>query len=195
MKILQIGAGGIGSYLAEYMYTLYRNGVQSTEHMDLTLADDDIIEEKNLRYQNFLIEELEMKKASALSERYFFNVIDKRIESKEDLKGFDVIILAVDNGKCRKLVYEYCEKEKIPFIDLRSEGTAVCFYTSNKENTLKKMMGTIDAEAAPTSCQLKFELDQGKIQQGNKIIAAIGSQLILNHLRGEPNKASFVQRF
>ena len=195
MNILQIGAGGIGSFLTDYLFTLYENSVQGTENMNLTIVDDDEVEEKNLRYQNFEINELGLKKATAISNRYFFNSYVKRIENEEDLKGYDLIVLAVDNGKARKLVYEHCDKENIKFVDLRSEGTAVAFYTTNKVNTLKKMLSTIDADAPPTSCQLKFELEQGKIQQGNKIIASIGSQLILNELRDELNLAQFNHRF
>jgi len=196
MNILQIGAGGIGSYLAELLFKLYRDGVQGTENMNLTIIDDDKVEEKNLRYQNFEIKELEEYKARALSNRYFFNSVNKRVEKDEDIANFNLIVLAVDNGKVRKLVYEYCDKNPTTkYIDLRSEGTAIAFYTSNKSNDLATMLKTIDADAPSTSCQLKFELEQGKIQQGNKIIASIGSQLILNELREEPNIARYNFRF
>jgi len=197
MRTLIIGCGGIGSFLSEYLNTLIINDVQGTENLDITVVDDDIVEEKNVRYQNFPNpEDLKNPKAQVIGERYLFNYKIKRITSDDDLKDYNLIVLAVDNGKVRKLVYEYCDKNKdVKFIDLRSEGTAVAFYTTHKDNTLDKMLNTIDPDAPSTSCQLAFELAEGKIQQGNKIIASIGSQLILNELRGEPNLAQFNFRF
>ncbi len=194
-KILVIGCGGIGSFFMREWYQLFENGVKGTEDIEVEIVDGDEVEEKNLRYQNFEIEELEMNKAEAISTRYGFPFQNKYIESEDKLKGYDIIILAVDNGKLRKLVYEYVEDKNIYYIDLRSEGRAVSVFTTHKTNDLKYMMTTIDPEAPSTSCQLKFELDNGIIQVGNRIVANIGVQMLLNKLRDKQNIARFTQRF
>ena len=44
-KILVIGAGGIGSFLIQFL--------DKVGLYDITVADPDVVEEKNLTYQNF----------------------------------------------------------------------------------------------------------------------------------------------
>jgi len=195
-NMLIVGCGGIGSFFIRELYQLYENGVDGTEKLDITMVDGDEVEEKNLRYQNFMIEDLGKFKAHALGERYPFQMGTKYIETEKELKGFDIIIIAVDNGKLRNLVYEYCDKNKdVYFIDMRSEGRGVVCYTTHKKNTLEKLKSTIDVDKPSTSCQIKFELDNGIIQVGNRIIAMIGIQLLLNKLRGVKNSDEYIQRF
>ena len=57
-KVLVIGAGGIGSFLIP---VLDRVGLY-----DITVADPDKVETKNLTYQNFTEEEVGMHKAVAI---------------------------------------------------------------------------------------------------------------------------------
>ena len=194
-KVLVIGCGGIGSFFIREIFQLYENNVQGLEELDIVMYDDDEVEEKNLRYQNFEIKELGKAKATALNQRYPFDARVEKITEDKQLEGYDVIVLAVDNGKVRELVYDYVEKNDTYFIDMRSEGRAVSYFTKHKENTLEFLKSTIDPEAPSTSCQLKFELDAGIIQIGNRIIANIGVQLLLNYLRGDKNPAKFIQRF
>ena len=194
-KVLVIGCGGIGSFFIREIYQLFENGVKGTENLELTMVDEDKVEEKNLRYQNFDIEDLGNYKAESLNKRYPFFFENKFIKSTDDLKEKEVIILAVDNGKVRKMVYEFCEKNNIYFIDMRSEGRAITIFTKHKSNDLKTLLSTIDPEAPSTSCQLKFELKEGIIQVGNRIVANIGVQMLLNYLRNQKNIAKFTQRF
>jgi molybdopterin/thiamine biosynthesis adenylyltransferase len=194
-KVLVIGVGGIGSFFIREIYNLIENGVNGTEDLSITMMDNDLVEEKNLRYQHFDIDDLEIPKAKALAEKYIFEYYVNEVKKEEQLKNYDIIMLCVDNGKTRNLVYKYCEKNNKYFIDLRSEGRGIAYYTKHKNNTLELLKSTIDVNKPSTSCQLKFELDKGKIQIGNRIIAMIGVQLLLNHLRGENNPAKFIQRF
>lgn len=195
-KILIVGCGGIGSFFIRELQDLIINDVNGVQNLDITIVDGDEIEEKNLKYQNFEIEELGKNKAESLSERYMFNAQTKFIESKKDLTGFDIIISAVDNGKFRDLLYKFCDKNKdVYFIDLRSEGRTISYFTKHKENTLKYLQSTIDVNRPSTSCQLKFELENGIIQLGNRIVATIGVQLLLNYLRDNVNPARFMARF
>ena len=194
--MLIIGCGGIGSYLIRELSQLMLNGVKGTDSLNITIADADEVEEKNVKYQNFPEpEDLGKLKAEVLAERYFVTPITKFITTDEQLKDYDMIILAVDNYKVRELVYNYCEnKDKVEFIDLRCKGRQFCFFTKNKENTLKYLLSTLDKSVESDSCQVKFELENGVIQLGNRIIANIGAQLILNYLRGDKNIAKYIQR-
>jgi molybdopterin/thiamine biosynthesis adenylyltransferase len=195
INVLVIGCGGIGSFFLREAYDLYMNEVKGTDNLNVMMVDDDEVEEKNIKYQNFEMEEIGQKKAMALNNRYGFSYETKLISKKKDLLGFDIIILAVDNSQTRKLVYEYCEENNIYFIDMRSTGRGVAFYTKHKKNNLKTLNATLDEEAVSTSCQVTHELNDGKIQLGNRIIANIGAQLLLNYLRDEPNIASYTARF
>lgn len=111
-KIVLVGCGGIGSVLAEL---LIRGGF-----LNLTLIDNDIIDETNLQRQTFFEEDIGNSKTKALKKH--LQKIDKnsKITSKLDLlskknidetcKDADLIIDATDNFETRKLINEYCEK-------------------------------------------------------------------------------------
>jgi hypothetical protein len=73
------------------------------------------------------------------------------------------------------------------WLDMRSEGQTFFIAESCEDNTPGTMLKTIstDEGGKGTSCQYAHELEKGIIQQGNKIVAAIGSQYLLNRLRGE----------
>lgn len=192
-KILVIGCGGVASVLIRELNFLFKTG-QITD--SITIADNDTIEMKNIKYQLFEPDEILQNKAEVLGKRYNFSYKSKHIEEK-DLKEMkpDVILMCVDNSKTRQMVYEYCEKNKCYFIDMRAEGRGVCIFTKHKKNTLQVLNKTLDFSVGSTSCQLKFELDKGIIQRGNFIVANIGTQLLLNHLRGEENLPSYNYQF
>ena len=63
-KILIIGVGGIGSYLVGLLAKIDR--------FNITVADPDIVEEKNLSYQNFGEEDVGKNKALVMKE--YFNL-------------------------------------------------------------------------------------------------------------------------
>lgn len=191
-NILIIGCGGIGSFFIREWSQLVLNNVLGTQDIVTTIVDGDEVEEKNLKYQAFEIQDILSPKAEVLGQRYMFPHEVKFITSEDELKDYDVIVIAVDNGKLRKLVYEHCDKNPNKyFIDMRSESRAVVAFTTHKTNTLEKLLGTINPDGQSTSCQLKFELEQGKIQMGNRIISMTGLQMLLNYLRGEQNLPEF----
>lgn len=176
-KILVIGCGGIGSWLAHFLYFGRRN---SLFYSDITLADDDIVEPKNLLYANFLPEDIGKNKAEALAKRYFFKVIKHRINSEYMIKKFDLIIIATDNGKSRKMVYNSGKM----WIDLRSKGGAYAVFSS-KGDKISKMLKTIDTKVKRDSCQYEIDIKTRKIEAGNIIAASIGYQMILKLMRGD----------
>jgi molybdopterin/thiamine biosynthesis adenylyltransferase len=193
-RILICGVGGIGSYLTRELNRLIINEQIDLDKVLITIIDDDEVELKNIKYQNFEESDILEKKAKVIGERYAFDYEIKKINNKKELKGYDMIVLAVDNSAVRKLIYDYCNENDVYFIDLRSEGRNIVFFTKDEEKeTLIKSLGK-EITKNGKSCQLKFELENNIIQNGNVIIASIGSQLILNWLRGEFNPSSINMR-
>jgi molybdopterin/thiamine biosynthesis adenylyltransferase len=194
-ELLIVGAGGVGSYLVSRLDDLINKS--QLLNINITVADGDIVELKNTKYQNYKPEEVTMNKASALSERYFFLGIDKFISvNDKTLKQYDCIVLCVDSSKFRKEYFAYSEKKPQYWIDLRSEGKSVAYYTKNPNNTKAVMLNTLPKEDVESgSCQYPYELEQNTIQLGNVIIADIGAQLILNWYRGSYNSPEFIYTF
>lgn len=174
------------------LYELERHN--QLKDAEITIADDDTVENKNLTYQNFGLEDLTEEKAESLSARFGFGARVERITDPKSFKYFDCIVSAVDNAKFRRMLFKAADKnDELFWIDLRCEGRTIAAFTKHKVNTLKKMLATVPKEdnEEDGSCQLEYELSAGIIQNGNKIIAAIGSQYILNWLRKDTSPPEF----
>lgn len=191
MKILQIGAGGIGSFLArEVIECVEQEQIDSM--IDYTIADDDLVEVNQITYQNFLFSDAGKNKAEALAKRLkvfadgvaWITPIKRRIEKEAQLRGYNIIILCVDNNTVRRLVIDYCFKHNVEFLDLRAQGRNV--FAMPK---IVKSITFIDNDDKTYSCQEPIDLKKGHIQKGNKIAATIGVQMLLNLLRGHTNRA------
>jgi len=182
-KILVVGAGGIGSWLASHLYELETQG--QLNGIDITFADDDTVDTKNLAYQNFEAEDVLDYKTESISARYGFGSTIDRIESDNVLNEYDCIISAVDNTKFRRILFKWANNSPEKYwIDLRSEGRSIAAFTKNKANGLDYMLSTLGNEDVNDgSCQRQWELDNNIIQNGNKIVAAIGAQYVLNYIR------------
>jgi molybdopterin/thiamine biosynthesis adenylyltransferase len=193
-KILICGLGGVGSYLSRELNRLILKGqIDSTEYV-IYVMDYDSVEDKNVRYSDFEPGDLFKSKASVIEAKYLFISIEKKIESGTDLEGYDLIVCAVDNPKAREIVFKYCLKNSVPFIDLRAEGRNWAYFTQlAPEKELYNSLGK-DITEKGASCQLAHDLANNRIENGNVIIATIGSQLILNWTRGESSPASFIHR-
>jgi len=193
-KILVVGCGGIGSYFIKELHNLFLK--EQINHSDylVNIMDFDVVEPKNIKYQAFDIEDIGKNKAKVLSEKCHFSFTNEKLTDKEQLKGYDIIISCVDNPSTRKLIYEYCDENKVYYLDGRSEGRAIALF-SYKPNNLKKMLATLDFNNVNGSCQNAFEFNKGIIQQGNKIVALILSQLLLNYIRGEENNEQYIYYF
>ena len=111
-KILIIGTGGIGSFLIPLL--------DKTKLYKITANDPDIIEKKNISYQNFESEEVELKKVQVMKNRYpsivkaepFLVLTEKQIE------GYDLVICCADNLDVRRLLY----RSSCQWLDLRAQG-------------------------------------------------------------------------
>ncbi|MEK5149167.1 MULTISPECIES: ThiF family adenylyltransferase [unclassified Psychrobacillus] len=146
--IIQIGTGGTGGYLTQHISQLL--GV-SKKRGAYTVVDPDVIETKNLGNQLFLPEEVGLKKAEVLAQRYSYaygidiaTYTDNYIESVEDIRKLftseylqvhnyrsDILFLpiligCVDNNFSRSILNTFFETSKTCiYIDAGNESTVV----------------------------------------------------------------------
>lgn len=189
MRLFVLGGGGIGSHLIEELCKSIEQE-QIDPNIELFVADNDIVELEQIKYQNFDYREAGLNKAEVLARRFHqFGVtaINDRIKTPKQLKGFDFILLCVDNDVTRQMVIEHCFSKDVNFIDLRATGRRISAFPrlENKESNLT----FVDSEDKVCySCQDRDSLERGNIDKGNKIIALIGVQMFLNSIRGFGNK-------
>ena len=164
MKIGVIGCGGIGSYLAEL---IHENNEKGQVDADVTLIDDDMVELNQIKYQNFIRSDIGRLKAEMLGKRYGFKFKKVRVIDNKYLKGYDLIVLCVDNNKARKIVYD----SGFEFIDLRATGRRMLALPRFPLSNAYKLL---DDDSNEYSCQEAADLKEGRIQLGNRIIATIG---------------------
>ena len=176
-RILLMGCGGTGSWLALFIAFGRRNSVF---HADVTLADPDIVEPKNLLYSNFLPEDVGKNKAEVLAKRYYFRAVKKEIKRVEELESFDLVITATDNGYSRVMVH----KSGKPWIDLRCKGRAYAAF-AGKGETDEARISREDIKVKGDSCQYTADLISKNVQYGNIIAASIGWQMVMNWMRKE----------
>lgn len=189
MRLLVLGAGGIGSNLVEELCNSI-DQEQIDPNIEISIADNDSVEVDQIKYQNFTFDEAGLNKAQALAKRFkSFGVtaITKRIKMASQLKGYDFIMMCVDNDITRELVINYAFSKDIDFLDLRADGRRISAFPKMpaREYNLK----LVDSgDATCYSCQDPASLRLGRIDKGNRIVAIIGVQMLLNHLRGLSNK-------
>ena len=177
MKVAVIGCGGIGSYFAEHIDRLI--DLKQIEGYNFTFFDDDIVEKKNILYQNFKPRDINDKKTSALEFRFLNINFDPRRVSNKDLLMYDLVILCADNNLIRREVYALYDSKQIPFIDSRANGRTIGLFSSNTVDYLN----TIDSSSNSTSCQNPFQIEKEQIEFGNVVIAAALAQSVLTYIR------------
>ena len=153
VKIVQLGAGGTGGYIAPHLYRLLYSLNRPVRYI---ICDGDVVEEKNLVRQNFISADLGENKAQVLAERYstVFGMeteyVPSFVEDEARLKellapqqwnaGSDynrsyvtemVILLgAVDNNKSRQLCHRvFYQAKELIYIDSGNgeyTGQVVC---------------------------------------------------------------------
>ena len=182
-KILIIGVGGIGSYLAPI---LHKTGLY-----EITIADPDDVEEKNLSYQNFEVNALDLNKVSALKNKTkcynHYNDIGIRlgiqfpILTRKQIEGYDLVICCADNLDVRKLLYAEGFQEDCgnKWLDLRAQGRngALISYLTDPKFSETFLTGP----EGSFSCQGKsfYETgDKAALQFTHVIIAGYGAQWV-----------------
>lgn len=124
-RVLIIGVGGVGQHVSTYLAT---NGVTN-----LTIVDYDKVELSNLNRQ-ILLSELDLgnlkvdvvKNAllSRNSEAHIKSINLKVNETNIDelVKGYDLVIDAVDNWKSKLIIAKACKDNKVPFLHIGVDG-------------------------------------------------------------------------
>lgn len=139
--IIIIGAGGTGGWLASFIDRL--NDIEGKE-LITTIIDGDIVEQKNLKRQNFLKQDVNHNKAEVIGSRYHFtNIISQFLKKPDELKQVvestlqaqPIIVGAVDNNASRLLVKEFIDayKGSILWIDAGNSERDGQVITSFKE--------------------------------------------------------------
>jgi hypothetical protein len=140
-KVLVIGAGGIGSFLIPLL--------DKVKLYDITVADPDIVEAKNLPYQNFSEEDVGLFKVGSMSVR--FNSVKKDsqypILTEKQMQGYDLVICCVDNLGVRKTLYN----TSVKWLDLRAQGRNAALVSYKADPKMYDML--LAGEERSFSCQ------------------------------------------
>jgi len=196
MRLLIVGAGGIGSWFARYLSNAVEsNQFGAREAIKIIIVDYDDVEEKNLRYQDFTEEDLYDNKAYVMSNRYRFDHKVERVTDLNPYTNFDYVISCVDNTTFRDHLFNSFHTVGPYWIDMRSEGTSIALFTKHKKNSLDTLLSTIPKEVKSGSCQRADDLKTNTIQHGNVIVSAIGIQFLLNHFRRKTNPPNYIHNF
>ncbi len=190
-----VGAGGIGSYFCRSLHTAIQQK-QLDKKITIHVYDSDEVESKNIRYQCFDDIDIASYKSDIMNEKYGF-LSHTVLVTKKELQLWnksDIVVSCVDNKEFREQLFKRCSEENSPhFIDLRSEGRFICYFTKSKSNTLDKLLKSVSSERQGSgSCQIPYRFANSIIDWGNKIIAEIGVQLLLNYLRNETYNSHLV---
>jgi hypothetical protein len=125
-KVLIIGAGGIGSFLIQ--------NLDKVGMYDITVADPDKVEQKNLTYQNFTKGHVGQNKALVMRDSYesVKHANTFPILSEKQMQGYDLVMCCVDNLGVRRTLYN----TSIKWLDLRAQGRNAAFISSYSDPML-----------------------------------------------------------
>ena len=171
VKVVMLGAGGTGGYVAPYMFRLLH---MLDRPARFVVCDGDIVEPKNLDRQNFVPADLGENKARVLAERYSTvlgmetEYVPSFIEKLPDLmeliepkewelnpystkrtKEMVLLLGCVDNNKTRQLCHQaFHQSEELIYIDSgngKYTGQVVCGVRRNGR-TIRKSIGGVHPE-------------------------------------------------
>lgn len=174
VTVLIVGCGAIGRNVAS---NVARLGVR-----EITLVDDDIIEDHNIVPQNWRKSQIGMTKVSALAEEIADQVPDVSIKIHETRwaprvvgrdTNYTAVWATVDNIDIRKLLYNYYRDKCSHFFDVRiGRSIAQVLTVADMEKTDDWYLKTIfpKSEASGTGC----------VQPMSNYIANIGAGVSVN---------------
>ena len=168
-KIMIIGAGGIGSHLITF---LDRIGIY-----DITVFDDDKVEQKNLTYQNFSEAHIGMNKVDV-----FGNVKSEpyQVLVAKQLKGYDLVVCCVDNLGTRRMLYN----STVAWLDLRSQGRNAAYVSYQADPSMYDSL--LAGKEGSFRCQGEtWDGSQEGIHFMHMAIAGMGAQWIQRWFTGE----------
>ena len=173
-KILIIGTGGIGSFLTQYL--------DKVGLYNITVADPDIVETKNLTYQNFKKGHVGQNKASVMMHEYSsVNHYSKfPILTGKQMEGFDLVICCVDNLSVRRTLYN----TSIKWLDLRAQGRNAALVSHKADPKMYDML--LAGKDGSFSCQGDSWDGTNKAVHFMQVaIAGMGAQWIQRYMNEE----------
>lgn len=186
-KIGIAGAGGIGAYLASFLfdYGANRNQYPYTD-WTVDVFDNDTVDGSNLLHQNYTEDDLGKNKAEIVAGRYFMTP-QLRFMEPADFKNYDVIFSCVDSMSFRKKLYQYgWEHPELYWIDGRCSSRQIGVFNSLVSR--KQLEPTLNDSEEREGCLLRVD-KKNKISHATPlIVAGLMQQTFLNHLRGEDIK-------
>ena len=166
-KVIVIGAGGVGQHVLTYLVT---NGI-----LDITLVDFDIVELSNLNRQILLTEQdVGLTKTEAVKTALIQRNSEAKITSKnlkvdssnidELIKGYDVVVDAVDNWETKLVIFNAKKDNSQLFLHVGVDGESgqyclfknkslvnlvdTCILNSPKDGVLGPMVGVMSSLAS-----------------------------------------------
>ena len=183
MRIAIIGLGAVGSWCSANISKI--NGLK-----DLLLIDRDIVEEHNLKHQNYAKQDIGIPKAEAIADKIKGSVpLAVDIDSfniADVLKNTNLVLDCTDNLETRLLVNDFCLKNQIPWI-----------YSGAVANAGSVALFTQDRKSACFQCVFGTSLRIGKLQicttagvfgEINKQVAEMQANIAADFLSGKGNE-------
>lgn len=185
-KVAIAGAGGIGGYLAGFLYDLGVNRAQFPfANWKWTVFDDDTVDHTNLLHQNFTEDDIGRPKAEIIAERTARVLTPQlRFMTPADFKEYDVVFSCVDSMTFRKDLYTYgFANPDFYWIDGRCSSRNIGLFNSKVgEKTLR---ASLSDATERRGCLLAVDKAKKVSHITPVIIASMMAQCFLNHLRGE----------
>ncbi len=174
-KVLVIGAGGIGSFLIPLL--------DKVGLYNITVADPDTVETKNLPYQNFNADNVAQNKALVMKDNYNKSVlraIKYPILTEKQMKGYDLVICCVDNLGLRRTMYN----TKIKWLDLRAQGRNAALVSHKAD--IKMYESLLAGKDGSFSCQGdSWDGSNEGVHFMQVAIAGMGAQWIQRYFNDE----------
>tara|TARA_R100000353_G_scaffold19327_1_gene17877 strand:- start:539 stop:1099 length:561 start_codon:yes stop_codon:yes gene_type:complete len=173
-KILVIGAGGIGSFLIPLL--------DKVDLYNISVADPDKVETKNLPYQNFTTEDVGKNKASVMGNRYrsIMGGSQFPILTEKQMKGYDLVICCVDNLGLRRTMYN----TKIKWLDLRAQGRNAALVSHKAD--IKMYESLLAGKDGSFSCQGdSWDGSNKGVHFMQVAIAGMGAQWVQRYFNNE----------
>lgn len=144
VQVVLVGAGGTGSRILERLVNLHR-AMRAKGHpagLQVTVVDDDIVSASNIGRQAFYPSDIGCYKADVLVNRANMALSDvswesaiRRIDTRSNLSGCDILIGAVDNRRARLGILRSLEN--------RLGAPALWLDTGNRANDGQVIIGEV----------------------------------------------------
>ena len=180
------GAGGIGSYLAGFLYDFGVNRAQfPAANWSWVVFDDDTVDATNLLHQNFTEDDIGRPKAEIISERTARLLRPElRFMTKDDFDKYDVVFSCVDSMTFRKDLYHYgFRRPDFYWVDGRCSSRNIGMFNSKVSE--KILLANLTDTTERRGCLREVDKKEKTSHITPVIVAATMAQCFLNHLREE----------